>query len=691
MLKKKIISISVLIVAIIAAVWQSVERNEEGIFPFVILFAGTAILIGWLARNEKKISFKWTRLALYLLLSASTTVFIFINWNFILFDDAGFLLRYLDNFARGYFYSFNPQDGPVFGISSFSYGIINGILCMTHLVTPDQSIVVTSVAGLFCICFFLLKILERYGMNLLQLLLSFLFILFGSKFFLNSVTTGMETAVHLAIVMSAIYFFVTEKSKTMWLMLTISVISKLDAVPLALTLGSIHLIQNRKNLRPVSWKNKTLREFILFCLLPLCAWVLFAIVVFGSPLPQSAYSKIYFHFHDSDHWFPFLKYFIENEFRMPVFYLFLVLFIVHVLLVVFSRGKYSVRSLAFGFGFISTLILYYFYNPIERMTWYYAMPDFFLLAQTAVSFYFISEEFFISTYKPYAWSLLFVGAGLFLFFDTYYGRIWMKNYLDYTENERITIGKYLATITGEKDTLIAQHGHISRYTKAYVIDMTGLNSKLSTRYKNNIDSVTRIFKPQFIVTHELDFILNSMDSNNYVPVKSFYDICENGWPAFRIFKKNSGAEQHVRLVVPADSLIKCYDRKWDFGIPVAIDKNVQIALPFDSAMSAISFGIKRKDNLFNLQVALFSEGRLIQQQKFPVEPKGYIGEATSRYSKEIIFTLSDTSGHAPDRHLEITDTAGEPITVIEPLYQLEADNPRTGYAFHFTENEPGLK
>src|SRR5258706_512416 len=105
---------------------------------------------------------------------------------------------------------------------------------------------------------------------------------------------------------------------------------------------------------------------------------------------------------------------------MPVFYLFLVLVIVHVLLVVFCRGKYSVRSLAFGFGFISTLILYYFYNPIERMTWYYAMPDFFLLAQTAVSFYFISEEFFISTYKPYAWSLLFVGAGLFLFFDTYY-------------------------------------------------------------------------------------------------------------------------------------------------------------------------------------------------------------------------------------------------------------------------------
>src|SRR5436853_7838143 len=100
-------------------------------------------------------------------------------------------------------------------------------------------------------------------MHPMQMLLSFLIILFGSKFFINSMTTGMETTVHMAIVLSAIYFFLAEKSKTMWLMLTISVISKLDAVPLALSLGSIHLFQNRKNLFPVSLKNKTLKDLIL--------------------------------------------------------------------------------------------------------------------------------------------------------------------------------------------------------------------------------------------------------------------------------------------------------------------------------------------------------------------------------------------------------------------------------------------
>jgi hypothetical protein len=681
---KRIISVSILLLTSVFAVWQVKLHYKEAIFPFVILFTVVSILI-WLLSHKnsdlKNFSFKWSRTILHLLLSAAATAFIFINWDFVLFDDAGFLLRYLQNFSKGYFYAFNPQDGPVFGISSFSYGLINGILCMAHIVTPDQSIVVTGIVGLFFICFLLLKILERYGMNPMQLMLSFLIVLFSSKFFLNSMTTGMETPVHMAIVMSAIYFFVKEKSKMMWLMLTISVISKLDAVPLALALGSIHLFQSRKNLFPFSWKNKTLREVTLFCLLPLTTWVIFAFAIFGSPLPQSAYSKIYFHYHAGEHWFPFLRYFIENDFRIPVFYAFLLLFIVHIFLV--TRGKNSVRTLAFGFGFISTMILYYFYNPIEQMTWYYAMPDFFLLAQTVVSFYFIAEYFFIPAFKPYAWSLLFIGAGIFLFLDTYYGRTWMKNFLDYTENERITIGKYVATITNERDTVIAQHGHISRYTKAYVIDMTGLNSKLSTQYKNNIDSVTRKFKPHFIVTHGLDYILNSMDSNNYVLVKSFYDICENGWPAFRIFKRNSGDERHVQLIVPADNLIKCYDRKWDFGIPVAMDKNVQIVLPYDSAMRAVSFGIKRKENAFDLQIALFAEGKIIQQQKFPVESKGYTAKATSRNSKEIIFMLNDTSRYAVERHIEITDTQGDPITVIEPLYHVDSKNESLHYTYYF--------
>lgn len=684
-MSKKIISVSFLIIAALAAVWQVAERNEEVIFPYVILFAGLAAILGWLAgkSSDKKIfSSRWLRTAFYLILSAAVTSFIVLNWNFALFDDAGFLLRYLDNFAKGYFYSFNPQDGAVFGISSFSYGILTGILSITHLATPDQSIVVTSVAGLFITCFLLLKILQQYGMTLLQLFLSFLLITFGSKFFLNSVTTGMETPVHLAFVICAVYFFVKEKPSMMWLMLALSVISKLDAVPVAVTLGGIHLFQNRKNLVPVSWKNKTLREFILFAVVPLIAWLIFSFAVFGSPLPQSAYSKINFHLRSDGYWFPFLRYFIEDDFRIPVFYSFLALFIIHSFLV--ARNKCSVRSLAFGLGFFSTMILYYFYNPREQMTWYFAMPDFFLLAQTVISFYFISEEFIIPSYKPYIYPLLFTGAGLFLFSDAYYGRIWLKDYLDYRENERITIGKYIASITNERDTVIAQHGHISRYTKAYVIDMTGLNSKLSTRYENNMDTVVAKLKPHFVITHGLESFLITMDSNNYVPVKSFYDISihEDGWPAWRIFKRNSGEETHVRLVVPADSLIKCYDRKWNFGIPVVIDKNVQIELPFDSAMQTISFGIKRMDHFFDLQASLFSEDRLIQQEKFPVELQRHGGRETSRYSKEIIFILSDESRHSPHRHMEITAVSGEQIVVVEPLYHVITDGHNTMYSFH---------
>ena len=674
---KKIISSLILAVSIAILGWQVAQRNEEVIFPYVFLFAVAAAILGWLTQkhgNAKISSNRWLTTSVFLFLSAAATAFIITGWDFVLFDDAGFLLRYLDNFAKGYFYSFNPQDGPVFGISSFSYGLIAGTLSMTHLVTPDQSIVVTSIAGLFVICFLLLKILQRYGMNPMQLFLSFLFILFCGKFFLNSMTTGMETPVHLAIVLSAIYFFIAEKSSLMWLMLTLSVISKLDAVPLAVTLGSIHLLRNRKSLLPISLKNRLLKDFALFCLLPLGAWIIFAFIVFGSPLPQSAFSKIYFHLHPEEYWFPFLSYFIEDHFRAPVFYVFLVLFVVHSILATLYPARFSVRGLAFGLGFFSTMILYYFYNPQERMTWYYAMPDMFLLAQIAVSFYFIYEEYVLNAYRPYIYPLIFAGAGLFLFSDTYYGRAWMKNYLDYTENERITIGKYLATITGEQDTLVAQHGHVSRYTKAYVIDMTGLNSKLATEHKNSVGTVTKKYKPDFVITHGLKEFLAMMDSNDYVPVKSFYDICENGWPAWRIFKRNPSGENHIRMVVPDDSLIKCYDRKWDFGIPVTIDKNVQITLPYDSSMRAVSFGVKRKAKFFYLQVALFSDNRLIQKQTFPVELQGHNGKATSRYSKEIVFRLNNESRNTSlKRRLEITGTSGEEIIVIEPLFEIDSD------------------
>ena len=105
-------------------------------------------------------------------------------------------------------------------------------------------------------------------------------------------------------------------------------------------------------------------------------------------------------------------------------------------------------------------------------------------------------------------------------------------------------------------------------------------------------------------------------------------------------------------------------------------------LPYDSAMRALSFGIKRKDDFFTLQVSLFSDHKLIQQQRFPIELKGHYGSATSRYSKEIIFMLNDTSQVAADRHLEITDIKGEPITVIEPLYNVDSKNASLGYAYY---------
>ena len=63
------------------------------------------------------------RLALELVLSTGFAVVFFRLWpTNVITDDGGIALRYMDNFARGYFFSYNPSDGPVYGLSSRQIG-----------------------------------------------------------------------------------------------------------------------------------------------------------------------------------------------------------------------------------------------------------------------------------------------------------------------------------------------------------------------------------------------------------------------------------------------------------------------------------------------------------------------------------------------------------------------------------------
>ncbi|MBK5285572.1 MAG: hypothetical protein JJE25_09215 [Bacteroidia bacterium] len=660
-----------LVIAASFAALQIAERHEGKIFKLVFLLLIVAQMPSLLTdyfKRWKLVSSQWFAPTVYFSVSFISAAIIFRFWHFPLFDDAGFILRYLDNFADGHFYAFNAQDGPVFGVSSFSQGIINGVLCWTHLLAPDKSVVVTAFTGLFIISVFILKILNRYEMKTEMIFLSYIIILFGSKFFLNSMTTGMETPIHLAIVLAAIYFFIVDNSGMMWLMLSASVISKLDAVPLALTLGSVHLFQHRTGFFPVSWKNKNIRELILCVILPIGLWIAFAFAVFGNPLPQSAYAKIFFHFHSDDSWFPFLDYFIKNELRKPFFIVFLFLFFWNAYLVASAKSKVSVRSLAFGLSFFATLLLYYFYNPIEQMSWYYAMPDLFLIFQTVISFIIIVESKILPSFKPAIIYFSFIAAALLLFYDSFGGRNWIKQFLNTTEQERITVGKYLQSITSDNDTVIATHGHIARYTSAYVIDMTGLNSKLVTNYQNDLAIVASKFPPSFAVSHGTDYFLRTMDSLGYTLIKSYYDISEYYWPAWRIFSRKISDEEGLRLGIPDSTDFKAKEVRMNFGVAVIFSDTIEINLPDDASLSEIRFGVKRAKLADSLSITIQSDNSELGGVKRNIPKEKDIMEETPHFTVEVSVPVDSTMAQMKNKKIIITASRKEQLEIIEPLF-----------------------
>lgn len=62
-------------------------------------------------------------------------------------DDAGIVMRYLDNFRNGLFYVYNAQDGPVFGISGFLHGVLSGFFVYFFGVSSEMALVLANFMG----------------------------------------------------------------------------------------------------------------------------------------------------------------------------------------------------------------------------------------------------------------------------------------------------------------------------------------------------------------------------------------------------------------------------------------------------------------------------------------------------------------------------------------------------------------
>lgn len=499
-----------------------------------VLFVLVALALGLAFRKWLRPSFET---AVYGVLSIVSAALVYSTFANILVDDAGFVIRYMNMARQGCFYCYNLSDGPVFGISSVIYGILTCGLAISGIASNTAIIFGLNFLGLSTLFFFLLRIFKRVLKDQLLVVLSFALAVLCSTRFLFSATAGLETNVHLAIIFAGIYFFFADDRKWMWLFFGLSVVSKLDAVPVVAILSLVHLAENRNDYFGTQWLSNW-KTALLFAGLPLFLFLLFSFSIFNGPLPQSAYAKLYYHSHPSDHWFPFLELFLERGARKALLLFALVLSLVQAL-VSYRAGRFRLKDSALLLGFLATMVLYYFYNPVERMIWYYALPELLLFSQLA-----LASGLLLNTRSEHQSEWLRSGSHLLMFAALSLAAVpmttgemqWMDRYLNTVETERMQIGHYVSQLPAG-DTLASAHGHFGADYQGYVLDLSGLNSKLVTDHHRNTDSLLRSFRPHYFIHHATAENLNLAAENNYVVLKEWTAIEAYDYPKWVLWER----------------------------------------------------------------------------------------------------------------------------------------------------------
>lgn len=524
---------------------------DKRIFIFTALFAFVSIVI-WLIHGSKNPIAKRTSQFLQnnffeFILVVLFTFGVYRIVPHFFFDDSGFILRHLDHFTQGYLFKYNIDDPSVYGVSGFIHGIFTGLLCRIHLTTPEQALTVSNLMGFGLTAWFVLLICKKLIKEYWLALLVWLIAISASNMYWTVAFCGLETSLHFSIITAAIYFFFVEKNRLFFFFTALMIVSKLDAVPVAGTLMLFYLIRNKSQLKQKEFVKRSFIDGFIFFVLPLSLSFYIIYLIFGSVLPQSAYAKIYYHSHPSNHWFPFLEYFIPKSPRIGIMISFIILGIFHLIDIIRKRTLRPIIHFMFGSIFIGLLTLYYFYNPGEKMSWYYALPEFLLLFQIVYSIYYFSKEYL----KParQSWILLFIYCGFssFVWLDVYGGVIWSKNTAGVLEDERKKLGEMIGEMSNQNETLLSSHGFLSRPFKGKVLDLSGLNSKEMTNYKRDAEKIIHDFAPDYIVDHAHPAYVDIYNRSNYFLLGIYRDVTISGSLPWLLLKRAYPSKSHFVL------------------------------------------------------------------------------------------------------------------------------------------------
>ncbi len=540
--------------------------------------------------------------------------FIYSAYPQIYYDDTGFIIRYFNNFWEGYWFKFNIQDEPVFGLSGFLYGLVGGTLCYFKLLFPEDAINLLSALGIFFTSFLIFKIQNKIFKQTNLVFLFWILCMFGNTYFLNSANKGLETPFHMAIVLGAYYFFLSGNNKLMWLFMGLSVASKLDAVPSMIILGIVYIVKIFTDKKPLDRFVLFLKNEFLYAAGVVVVYLVLTFIIFGSPLPHSGATKFTFHQSKLQHWFPFLEPLTNQNSYSFILYSFVVLYSATVFLLKKIARDERLIALVFGLSFIVTMALYYIYNPFERMMWYYPLPLFFMFIQLTVSIYYISKTIFEKYQLHFQLTLFIVLASSmfnFVIQDQGYG---LRSMLT-TELQREQIGYDVAARTHANDTIAAHHGLVTCRTDAYVLDMTGLNSKLMSEVNFDLLLTLNKYKPKWYENHINDWCLSILNENgSYHIDRQYYGFVQYGYQPITLFSRDVAAKHVFEKVRPEN--ITSVKEVQSFGdVNIFISNKLELKeMNFDK-FSFLNFGIDRFGIDYFLIIEEYNNDQLIYRSK----------------------------------------------------------------------------
>jgi hypothetical protein len=443
-------------------------------------------------------------------LMASLRLYCLINPFYIpTVDDSAIVMRYLVNFQHGHFFTYNVEDGPVYGISCFWLGVTAGALSWAGL-APQAALMTVALASTILFFYAALRLSHFATNNVYASVLLCASAFYAALFIPRTMFLGLETPLHLWLVCELLLSYVKKQTRLFYLLSVICIISKLDAVFIVSCLGLMKLY--------TSYTAGTLAREVkhvgLFFVAPLLVWLIAATILFGNPIPQSFQSKFLLIGRvPSKNWFPFLEPLINSPKNLHSVLLALGGMVLAIGLRLDNRVSGNTSSM-FAYLCLGTMSLYYVYNPGERMAWYYALPEFLALMSLSSL---PADVYRSQRLRPPAKVLVF-GISISLLFFTVRIRApmhvnagkaapaWQIIY----EKERLESGLLANQIAPkERPTLWTGHGYPAYLFKGYVVDYAGLN------FRHIWDAVKEARKPSLASAAFLrDLGLNDAEINS---------------------------------------------------------------------------------------------------------------------------------------------------------------------------------